>query len=193
MNGKYIAGLHDLRSPQDAATKTYVDNVTKRLYSGHIPILEATVNRLELIASSSFSSPVYEPHGAFNNLNADGANGSWTANTVPRWLHIQCPEPVKIWKIGLKCTAIAPTENVEWHSTTVQITERSINASNDGTNLTTLLNSSETLSGSALAPLFIIVPSTASAYQYYRFNIAEAALSKRVVGLLVMQLYALAN
>ena len=146
------------------------------------------MSRLGFIASSSFSSPGYEPYGAFNNLNADGANGSWTANTVPSWLQIQCPEPVKIWKVGLKCRAIATTENVEGHSTTVQITEWSISASNDGTNFTTLLNSSEHLSGSALAPLFFIVPSTASAYQYYRFSITEAVLSERVVGLQIMQL-----
>ena len=197
MNGKYIAGLHDPRSPQDAATKNYVDNVTKRRYSGHIPILEANVSRLGFIASSSFSSPGYEPYGAFNNLNADGANGSWTANTVPSWLQIQCPEPVEIWKVGLKCRAIASTEivteNAGGHSFTVQITEWSISASNDGTNFTMLINSSEHLSDSALAPLFFIVPSTASAYQYYRFSITEVILSEKVVGLQVMQLYALAN
>jgi hypothetical protein len=45
-----------------------------KFYSEHIPILEANVSRLGFIASSSFSSPGYEPYGAFNNLNADGAN-----------------------------------------------------------------------------------------------------------------------
>jgi hypothetical protein len=95
---------------------------------------------------------------------------------------------LKIWKVGLKCRAIASTENVEGHSTTVQITEWSISASIDGTNFTTLLNSSETLSGSALALLFFIVPSTASAYPNYRVSITEAVLSERVVGLQIMQL-----
>ena len=193
MNGKCIAGLHDPRSPQDAATRNYVDNVTKKRYSGHILTLEANVSRLRFIASSNFSSPGYEPYGTFNNLNAYGANGSWTANTVPSWLQIQCPEPVEIWKVGLKCRAIATTEIAEGNYTTVQISEWSISASNDGTNFTTLLNSSEHLSGSALAPLFFIVPSPASAYQYYRFSLAEAILCERVVGLQVMQLYALAN
>ena len=79
------------------------------------------------IASSSFSSPGYEPYGSFNNLKADGANGSRTVNTVPSWLQSQCPEPVKIWKVGLKCRAIATTEivteNDGGHSFTVQITE----------------------------------------------------------------------
>ena len=40
MNGRYIAGLHDPLSPQDAATKNYVDNVAKKCYSGYIPNLE---------------------------------------------------------------------------------------------------------------------------------------------------------
>ena len=30
MNGKYIANMHDTGSSQDAATKTYVDNLTNK-------------------------------------------------------------------------------------------------------------------------------------------------------------------
>ena len=176
----------------DGARQINIDRA-KKCYSGYIPILEANVSRLGFIASSSFSSPGYEPFGAFNNFNADGVNGSWKTNTVPSWLQIQCPDPVKIWRVALKCRAIDAIEFTEGGMkviANVQISEWNISASNDGTKFTTLLTSTTALFGGATALSFFIIPS-ATAYQYYRLNITEANYCETVVGLQVMQLYAL--
>ena len=95
MNVKHNAGLHNSRSPRDVATKNYVVISPEKFYFGHISIPEASLSRLGIIASSSSSYPVYKIWGTFNNLNTAGVNGSLTANTIPSWLQIQCPETVK--------------------------------------------------------------------------------------------------
>ena len=56
MNGKYNGNIHDPRSQPDAATKNYVDNVTKKCYSGYNPILEDNFSILGFIASSHFEA-----------------------------------------------------------------------------------------------------------------------------------------
>ena len=99
------------------------------------------------MASPNDSSPECRPYGAFNNLNADGANGSWSAhhfeeNTSSKWLQIRCPEPVKIWKVTLKATAIDNNDIFEWN----------ISASIDGGTYTTLLTSTTPLLGAAFEP-----------------------------------------
>lgn len=178
MNQKYIADLHDPTSAQDAATKIYVDNSTKKCYSGYVPVLEANVSRLGFIASASSTvNSSYNPYGAFNNFNADGANGSWVSSIATGWLQIQCPEPVKIWKVALKARFFAGRNITAWN----------IAGSTNGTTFTTLLTSTTTLSGSATTPSFFNI-STTTAYQYYRFNIT-ASVGAVDTGVHAMQLY----
>ena len=180
MNHKFIAKLHDPSSPQDAATKNYVDKIAKKCYTGYIPILEANESMLGFIASASIvTSSDFQPFGAFNNLNADGANGSWTTggkipNSPPGWLQIQCPERVRIWRVALKARGS-------------DITAWKFAGSNDGTTFTTLLTSTTVLLGAAPAPTYFDIPTT-STYQYYRVNITENVGSVDV-GIQVMPLY----
>ena len=176
------------RMPQ---LKNYVDNSTKKFYSGYIPILKDDFSMLGFMASSNVSSP-------FNNLKADGANGSWNTNTIPSWLQIQCPEPVK-FGVALKANVNGSKGITERHIgaseafTTraigsLQITGWNISASNNGVTLTTLLNSTTPLFGAALNPFFFNIPAT-TANQYYRFNITESVNSTSVK-VQAMQLYA---
>ena len=152
-------------------------------YSGYIPILEANVSRLGFVASASSAindtNNTYKPYGAFNNLNADGANGSWVSSSATGWLQIMCPEAVTIWRVALKARNIAERNITAWN----------ITGSNDGTTFTPLLTSRIVLLGDATAPLFFNIPTT-SAYQYYRFNIT-ASTGPVDVGVQVMQLYVL--
>lgn len=176
MHKNFIKGLRDPLEPQDAATMYYVDN--KRNYSGFIPILEANNSSLGFKASSSTTSTLkHQPFGAFNNLNADGNNGSWVTPSTTGWLQIQCPEPVKIWRVGLKARKNAGKDITAW----------TISASNDGTDFRTLLTSTTVLFGSAHVPTFIEVTAH-NAYQYYRFTITESTGSNDV-GVQVFQLY----
>jgi len=184
MNNRYIAGLHDPRSPQDAATKAYVDSSSKKCHSGYIPILEANESMLGFTASSNYVIDGYQPYGAFNNLNAEESNGSWSTHLYPepttnsKWLQIRCPKPVQIWQVALKAR---PVDNVI-------ISEWNLSASNDEVTFTELLSSTTTLLGRATAPSFLNIPVTIP-YQYYRVTITASFNA----GLQLMQLYALTN
>ena len=160
-----------------------MDRKVSKSYSGYIPILEANVSRLGFVASASSTlngtNSTYKPYGAFNNLNADGANGSWVSSTTTGWLQIKCTEAVTIWRVALKARNIAESNITAWN----------ITGSNDGTTFTPLLTSRIVLLGGATAPLFFNI-STTSAYQYYRFNIT-ASTGPVDVGVQVMQLYVL--
>ena len=179
MHKNFIKGLRDPLEPQDAATMYYVDN--RRNYSGFIPILERNDSCLGFKATSSTTNPSskHQPFGAFNNLHADGNNGSWVTapNNTTGWLQIQCPEPVKIWRVGLKARKNAGKDITAW----------TISASNDGTDFRTLLTSTTVLLGSAHMPTFIEVTAH-NAYPYYRFTITESTGSNDV-GVQVFQLY----
>jgi hypothetical protein len=176
MNNNHIKKLHDPEDSQDAATKYYVDN--KQSVIGYVPALEANISRLGFSASASgVSNPRHQPFGAFNNLNADGANGSWVTPNTTGWLQIKCPERVKIWRIALKARKIDGRDITAWY----------LSASIDGTSFTTLINSTIALLGFATAPTFIDIP-TNNAYQYYRLNIT-ASTGSADVGIQMFQLY----
>ena len=53
MNRCFIANLRDPNSPQDAATKNYVDTTKKKCHCGYIPNIISNANRSAFIASAS--------------------------------------------------------------------------------------------------------------------------------------------
>ena len=176
MNKNFIKGLRDPEEPQDAATKYYVDN--KQNFSGYIPILEANNSSLGFKASSSGNISIkHQPFGAFNNLNADGNNGSWATTSPTGWLQIQCPEPIKIWRVGLKARKADGRDITSWN----------LVAKNEGSAFITLLTSTTALLGSSSSPTFFEVTAN-NAYQYYRLNIF-ASTGSSDVGVQVFQLF----
>jgi hypothetical protein len=167
--------------PQDASTKSYVDNAHKKCHLGYIPNLEANESVTGFVATaSSVVTHNYQAYGAFNCLNADGLNGSWVSGQDSNsWLQIKCPEPVKIWRIALK--AIDNVYEIDMSFWTIS------GRNNDDSTFTSLLTSRTPLLRTATAPSFFSI-STSTAYQYYRFT--KTHLPGQVnVGLHSMQLY----
>ena len=179
MSANQITSVAEPTLAQDAATKNYVDTSVKKSYSGYIPILEGNNSRLGfIVTASSIAGGGFNGYGIFNNLNADGANGSWVTNlSTTGWIQIQCPDAVRVWRVALKARQF-PNRN---------ITAWNIAGSNNGTTFTTLLTSTTVLSGGASTPSYFNISTTVS-YWYYRFNITASA-GATDVGVQVMQLY----
>lgn len=178
MNNKKIISLYTPSQPDEATNKSYVDTVLKKCYRGHIPLLEANVSKLGFIASAGGAAITnYSPYGAFNNLNAEGSNGSWVVGTTTGWLQIRCPFAVIIWRVGIKSRAIGGRNITGWN----------IGGSNDGVTFTTLLTSTTVLLGAATAPAFFDI-STTTSYSYYRFNIT-ASVGATDCGVHVFQIF----
>jgi len=162
----------------DAVNKAYVDaKLTKKCYSGYIPLLEANRSMLGFNANaSSIITSNYAPYKAFNNFEE-----AWVASDTTGWLQIECPEAVTIWKVALKARAHSERNIMAWN----------IAGSNDESTFTTLLTSTNALLGAATSPSFFNIATT-TAYKFYRFNITSY-IGSPDVGMAVMQLYVLTD
>lgn len=105
MNSNYISNVHDPAGRQDVATKNYVDTRYVCNNVGFVPDLftnKKNKNGFEVSASSELKKMNSEEkstaHKVFNNKigewRSDGVNTNF-------WIQIQCPEPVRIYKISL--------------------------------------------------------------------------------------------
>jgi hypothetical protein len=180
MNHHFIANLHDPNSPQDAATKNYVDSsvlrTPKKNLVGYIPLLEGNFSTTGFIASASSSANVGSMAcKAFNSI----MKGFWSTSNDRQtgWLQIKCPDQVRIWRVALKARN-APGKN---------ITGWNLSASNDETAFTTLLTSTTALEGASNSPSFFNVATT-EFYSFYRLNITVSTGSTDV-GVQYMQLF----
>jgi hypothetical protein len=177
MNHNSITNLLDPQNPQDAATKNYVDSriSTARLsrnYVGYIPNLESN-NSCTGFKTCASSPSIVTAYKAFNSCSDE----SWVTPSTTGWLHIQCPDLVRIWRVALKARNIQDKNITAW----------TLSAGNDENSLTPLLESTDALLGSTSGPTFFNV-NTTEAYQFYRFTIT-ASTGGGGVGLQMMQLY----
>jgi hypothetical protein len=177
MNDNAITGLRNPTDDKDAATKQYIDTRCVKNSVGYIPNLEANNSITGFSASSSdVIGPGFQPYGAFNNTKADASNGSWATNNSTGWLKIQCPDPVRIWRIALKARPIAGRNITSW----------CLSGSIDGRLFTVLFTSTTALLGAATTPSFFEINTIA--YQYYLINILTSEGTPGV-GIHAMQLY----
>jgi len=174
MTNNKITNLATPTDPTDSATKQYVDTKCVKNNAGYIPNLESNNSLTGFTAScSNQMGPGFQAYGAFNNLKPE-----WATINTTSWLQIQCPVPVRIWRVAFKARPVAGRNITSW----------SITASNDGLTFDTLLSSeTNTLLGAATKPSFFEID-TSTAYQYYRFNIlASEGISG--TGVQYMQLF----
>jgi hypothetical protein len=180
MNNNFITDLHNPIDDKDAATKQYVDAKCVKNNVGYIPNLESNNSITGFIASSSNpAGPGFQAYGAFNNRKVESSNGSWATADTNGWLKIQCPNPVRIWKVALKARSVAGRNVTSW----------SISASNDDRTFETLLTSTTVLLGAATIPSIFEID-TLTAYKYYMFNILTSEGTSNI-GIHAMQLYTL--
>ena len=173
MTNSKITNLLTPTNTTDAATKQYVDTRCVKNNAAHIPILENNNSLTGFTAScSNQMNPGFPAYGAFNNLKPD-----WATLNATGWLTIQCPDPVRIWKVALKARSVAGKNITSW----------SLSASNDALTFQTLLTSTSALLGAATKPSFFEVNTPAS-YQYYKFTIVTSEGTPGI-GIQYMQVY----
>ena len=122
----------------------------------------------------------FKPYHAFNNLTDNG----W-ATLGSGSITIECPEPVRIWRIAL--FAVKDKTITKW------IFEGSKNARE----WCILLQSKDKLYGTSSAVTFFSIPpfppsTTIDDYKFYRLTISSGAPDEKI-GIRYMQMYALSN
>ena len=160
MNFNTIINLNDPTSNQQAATKKYVDDISRSL-RGYIPLLESTNSVTGFIASASSTySATYSPHHAFYSLSGDWATAGVNTNF---WIKIQCPEQVRIGKVALRGRHSTETERIyNWR----------LEGSNDDITYSILYTAPNPTYIGSITQFFNI--STINKYQYYRLFCVEA-------------------
>ena len=107
MKDNFIKELHDPLDDRDATTKQYVDTRCVKNSVGYVPNLTSNVNKTGFSVSASSEIAKSE---AFNVFNSYGAE--WlSAENRSFWIEVNCPEPVRIYKIALRGVSTAIIRN----------------------------------------------------------------------------------
>ena len=188
-NGR-LTMLQDPSGLQDAATKNYADGIKRKELAGFVPPLYSgstgTVDSLKTgfvaSASSSFNNQ-YLPSNVFNDLYSTGISGvygEWVTNSTSNfWIQIQCPTAVRIWKVAVRGRE---QTGPDLH----RIYDWRIDASNDGTNYTTLLTETGVYLGTTMQQ-FNVGTTLTQLFTYYRLYAVNA--ESPTPGLSYFQIY----
>src|SRR6218665_1828484 len=79
---------------------TFSSNQASKCHVGYVPRLTSNISfcGFDLKASSEYTN-----NRAFNAFKGEGHGGEWISNIHSNfWLKIECPTPVRIWKVGLR-------------------------------------------------------------------------------------------
>ena len=181
MNNNRLLFLNTPEHPHEAVQKDYVDRKFDTLVlmnsEGHIPPLERAQSKTGFIVSySSQYSPFREAWYAFSSTA-----GEWeTVNEgAGAWIQIDCPVPVRIWKIRLT----GPQQN------TNRITSWKLSAKNDRIDSDFKdidVEPSESTLGSSMQEFLLQVD---RAYNVFRITILSVEGDSLRTGLSYFQIY----
>jgi len=112
MNSNRITNLPEPTLPHEAVNKLYVDGTPREIFHGYVRNLRSygsvKNDKFEFIVTASyFVGGSFHPVHALNGLYKHcrhGAEGEWKTNgeTMNFWIHIQCPDLVRLWSIALR-------------------------------------------------------------------------------------------
>ena len=183
MNGNRITNLQAPIFPHEVANKLYVDRTPRKIFQGYIPSLRSLGNlqnnKFGFIATASSSlNQHFNPTNAFNMfyVNLRGMGGEWATNQTRNfWLQIQCPDSVRVWKVGLRGRDNNRQRIYKWN----------ITGSNDGESFTVLFRApNPTYLGNEVQFFPFETPHK---YRYFRLDCEEA--EPREPGISYFQLF----
>jgi len=109
MNLNRIGNLPAPTLQHEAVNKLYVNGMPRNIVNDYVPNLRSFCPPKNdkfgfIITASSYYSDSFHPVHAFNGLYRSGVEGDWNTKgkTLNLWIHIQCPDLVRLWRIALR-------------------------------------------------------------------------------------------
>ena len=111
MNSNRITNLPSPNFPHEVATKSYVDDCSRKILIGYVPSLRPFGNVTNLktgfvVRASTQAGRGFVPMNVFNGFYArgNGSGGEWGTDgeTSNFHLQIQCPELDRVWRVALR-------------------------------------------------------------------------------------------
>lgn len=172
-----VTDMEEAIQDLDTTVQTTAQNLSN-IWIPAIPLLEGNSGKAGFVITASSAAGNGQAYSPFT-INADLSNGTWITNgTTTGWLQIKMPYKIVPHTIAVKARSFVNRNITHW----------SLSSSNDAVNWSILIDSTQTLLGSATSPSFFSLDTSPGNMQYFRFTV-HASTGSVDFGVSLIQLY----